>query len=377
MSQLLIHCAFLNSIYVTFNITTIFFYLFFFSLLFNTLYYIFLMIQGMKVPVIATLSERCPISILVCTRNGKNRLPGLIERLVDQDYYCYEILLIDDNSTDGTWEYLQDLENTYSVIRTFHIESTRPGKKEALYYGLSKAKYAWIAVTDDDCLPSKEWLAVMSEHRSPSDHFILGYSPYKREKGVLNKLIRYETVLTAIQYFGWALAGKPYMGVGRNMMFKKEGTPAYEQLHPELASGDDDLMIAGSGTGDNTGVCMHKDAFVYSVPKQSWKTWWAQKKRHVTTARHYGVFHKVLLSIYGGSQILILLSIPLLFTTYWGWVLSFLLMRYLLLFPLFSQLFNRFEARDLLFELPLLDMGMSIVYLLLIPDGLFGKGMDW
>ena len=43
----------------------------------------------------------------------------------------------------------------------------------------------------------------------------------KRKNSFLNKLIRFETMLTALQYFSYAIDGKAYMGVGRNLAYKK------------------------------------------------------------------------------------------------------------------------------------------------------------
>jgi hypothetical protein len=51
---------------------------------------------------------------------------------------------------------------------------------------------------------------------------VLGYGGYEKiANSFLNKLIRFETLLTAMQYF-WAKVGHPYMGVGRNLTYKKE-----------------------------------------------------------------------------------------------------------------------------------------------------------
>ena len=62
----------------------------------------------------------------------------------------------------------------------------------------------------------------MQDGYRPGIEVVLGYGAYKKYPGFLNKLIRFETFHTALQYFSYALAGKPYMGVGRNLSYRKE-----------------------------------------------------------------------------------------------------------------------------------------------------------
>ena len=74
---------------------------------------------------------------------------------------------------------------------------------------------------------------------------ILGYGKYISEPGLLNKWIRTDTTYIAMQYLAMAIKGRPYMGVGRNMAYRK--SLFFERKgfasHLNLASGDDDLFV--------------------------------------------------------------------------------------------------------------------------------------
>ena len=84
------------------------------------------------------------------------------------------------------------------------------------------AKFEIMLLTDADCLPATEnWISSMQSCYSDNTEIVLGYSPYLKKPGLLNKVIRWETYHTAMQYLSYALAGIPYMGVGRNLSYKK------------------------------------------------------------------------------------------------------------------------------------------------------------
>lgn len=121
----------------------------------------------------------------------------------------------------------------------------------------------------------------MSSNFQPGIAIVLGYGGYFRhKKSLLNKLIRFETLLTAIQYFSYARLGSPYMGVGRNLAYTS--TRFYElkgfASHLQIRSGDDDLFVNEAATAQNTTSCFEKDAITRSIPKATFSAWIKQKK---------------------------------------------------------------------------------------------------
>lgn len=171
--------------------------------------------------------KNIPVSVIVCAKNEEENVKKFVPLLAEQNYPDFEIVLIDDASSDETLEVFEEFEQKYPNIRLVKVENNEAfwgNKKYALTLGIKAAKKEYLLFTDADCYPtSKDWITSMTSQFTESKTIVLGYGGYeKRERSFLNKIIRFETVLTAVQYFSWAKAGLPYMGVGRNLAYKKE-----------------------------------------------------------------------------------------------------------------------------------------------------------
>ena len=269
-----------------------------------------------------------PISIIICAKNEADNLREFLPRVFEQDYPEFEVVVVNDQSEDGTAAILKIFEKSYPnlVIVTIaeHIKHW-PGKKFALTLGIKTAKYEHLLFTDADCLPnSSNWAKKMSSNFNKSD-IVLGFGGYQKTNGLLNKIIRFDTFNVANQYLSYALAGFTYMGVGRNMAYKK--SLFFENKgfakHLNIPSGDDDLFIQEVANKDNVSVEIVADAHTTSTVIESWSDWIYQKRRHISTAPLYKIRFKILLAIYPYAQfsfwtviiILFLLKAPITITT--------------------------------------------------------------
>ena len=181
--------------------------------------------------------------------------------------------------------------------------------------GIKASANEWLLLTDADCIPaSKDWLSLMQRNFGQKTEIVLGYGGYKKEPGLLNLIIRFETAFTALFYLGLAKAGKPYMGVGRNLAYRK--SLFYKNngfaSHTGLASGDDDLFINETATSENTVIEMHPDSFTWSSAEKRFVDWYRQKKRHLTTGSRYKTGSKYRLIIENISRIFLLISFVIL-----------------------------------------------------------------
>src|SRR6185436_3860360 len=156
--------------------------------------------------------------------------------------------------------------------------------------GIREAKHEILLLTDADCVPASEfWIQHMQDAYDENIDVVLGYGAYHKTKDFLNKLIRFETFHTALQYLSYALAGMPYMGVGRNLSYKKSlffRHKGFSSIN-HIPSGDDDLFINKAATKKNTAVIIDPEAITRSIPKRTSKAWKKQKARHYTTAKFY------------------------------------------------------------------------------------------
>lgn len=258
------------------------------------------------------------VSIVICAWNERENLQELLPLLEQQDYPDFEILVMDDRSDDGSRELLEAWSAEQPHLRSIRInqayEHVTP-KKYALTTGIRQATHDIVLLTDADCRPvGPDWLVGMVSHlANPAKEIVLGFSPYERRPGWLNRLIRYETLFTAVQYFSLALAGRPYMGVGRNLMYRRalfiENKGFYS--HIRVTGGDDDLFINEVATAENTAVSLDPATFMYSKPKETLADWRRQKRRHLSVGKHYKPVNKRWLGALSLSHILTwLLGLP-------------------------------------------------------------------
>lgn len=257
-------------------------------------------IQSMK-----TKDSSIRASVVICVRNGSDEILVLLEALALQDILGrWEVVVVDDDSTDDTWFKLQSFLNEASmpfVLSTHHLEDTRSGKKEALQFGVKKAKGKTLVFTDVDCLPSSaSWLTRLTGPIELDQDIVLGVSLPRLAlgKGALGALQAWDAVRIARNYVGWAERGRAYMGVGRNMAVRAEIYPRV-QVHLDLVSGDDDLTVQHMLASGNHRVatCIERLAQMDSKLPTTARGWQNQKQRHWTTVRRYGLGHGIRLSV--------------------------------------------------------------------------------
>jgi poly-beta-1,6-N-acetyl-D-glucosamine synthase len=247
--------------------------------------------------------KQVPVSVVICAKNEEENLRKFLPLVLEQDYPLYEVIVVNDCSKDNTENLLDELKKKYKHLKSTLIKEDDKfshGKKLALTIGIKAASYEYLVLTDADCEPaSGNWLKEIQKNFSDEKNMILGYGGYFTEKGLLNNIIRYETVFTAMQYIGFALAGKPYMGVGRNLAYKRELFFKNKGFanHLHLISGDDDMFVQQVANSKNTTVEFSHEAHTRSIPKKSLKTWFLQKRRHLTTGLHYRAIIKFRLSL--------------------------------------------------------------------------------
>jgi len=233
------------------------------------------------------------ISVIICAKNEELNLEHFLPHVLQQDYPEYEVVVVNDSSTDDTEHVLMQLAAQFDQLRYTSIpvdDKLKRGKKLALTIGLKAAKYDHVLLSDADCYPvSDHWLQRMASNFSEDHKIVLGYGGYERRKGLLNTLIRYETTFTAIQYLSYAIKGNPYMGVGRNLAYEKalffdnKGFAG----HYHLLSGDDDLFVNQNSTLLNCAVEFSPESHTLSLPETTFRAWIKQKKRHLSAGSHY------------------------------------------------------------------------------------------
>lgn len=327
-----------------------------------------------------------PVSVVICARNEEANLQKNLPRVLEQVYPDFEVVVVNDASTDKTGEVLEGFQKQYSNLRVVTIGQdevrTMQGKKYALSKGIGQTVHELLLLTDADCYPSTlSWISEMSRFVTGKKEILLGYGPYLEKKSILNKFIRFETVYTAIQYFSAAIWQVPYMGVGRNLMYRKRLYVENQgfKSHSEVMSGDDDLFMSEVANAENVTICLEKSCFIYSKAKETWTDYYKQKYRHNSTGSYYKTKHKILLGFLSLSHFLFYLSFLSLIILHLSIVntIAVYLFRLTVLFVVYGKSAKKLQEKHFTIWLPFFDFLLFIYFIMLAPALVSGNTKSW
>lgn len=306
-----------------------------------------------------------PLSVIICAKNEEENLKKNLESVLNQNYPDFEVILVNDCSTDDTQWVLKELGERYAHLNVVTLKEDarfKHSKKFAVTIGIKAAKNNLMVFTDADCKPqSDQWLSHIGNSFTAEKEIVLGYSPYVQLSGFLNKFIRFETFHTALSYLSHALKRNAYMGVGRNMAYSKElffkGKGFASHMH--IPSGDDDLFVNQNATKVNTTICIHPNAQVWSDPKTTYADYVLQKTRHHGASKAYKGKHKWMLSLQIASAVIFYLSLiicVILYPQFWMYILASYMFRLLTQAMVYRSAMKKLQVLDLLPLLPFLDI---------------------
>jgi len=339
---------------------------------------------------ISFLTEQPPVSVIICAKDEADNLRQYLPFILQQDYPDFEVIVVNDGSTDETETLLNNLSVEYQNLRTTFVPvgaRNLSTKKLGLTLGIKAAKNDLLLFTDADCMPEDNmWVSRMTRNFTPGTDFVLGYGAYLNKKGFLNRLITFDTLFIGLQYLGMAVSGKPYMGVGRNLAYRKETFFAHKGFASTLSliSGDDDLFVNQSGNSMNTKVEISPDSITWSEPNTTFSGWFYQKERHLSVSSYYKFSSKYRISLEPLSRGLFYAALILSFTV--GQLITLVATATLLLIRLIIQLIiinksaKHFGERKYLFLLPVFDIFLPLVNLYILTIGRItskGKSVRW
>lgn len=326
-----------------------------------------------------------PVSVIVCARDEYYNLQENLPKLLQQDYPAFEVVVVNHGSEDDTQYLLRDMAIEYPNLKIVNVPQDLnffTGKKFPLSIGIKSASNEILLFTDADCVPSgNQWVRKMAANFTGNTEIVLGYGAYAKQRGLLNMLIRFDTLRIAMNYLGFAKAGIAYMGVGRNMAYRK--SLFYRQngfiSHYRIPSGDDDLFVNKAATSTNTRIEIRQDTHTFSKPKKHFSEWMRQKRRHLVTGNLYKPMHKIMLGGFASTQ-----------TLFWGLTILLFVLWYLPIIVaslfalrLFSQLIvvrmsmKKLGEKGFLLLVPFLELFLMFVSPLLALANWFSKPLKW
>ncbi|MBK0382414.1 glycosyltransferase [Pedobacter sp. SD-b] len=327
-----------------------------------------------------------PVSVIICARNEAENLKNYLPFILEQNHPNFEVIVVNDCSYDNSEDVLKDFAIKYKHLKVVKIEEHprfKTAKKFAATLGIKAAIHDIILFTDADCKPGSEnWINRITAHyQNDKTEIVLGYSPYIKGKGFLNRLIRYETYQTALNYFAYSLNAMPYMGVGRNLSYKKSLFFKNKGFasHMHIPSGDDDLFVNQNANAHNTEIEFSEDSQVWSEPKTTWKSYWKQKSRHLGAGKAYKNQDRKNLGLQFGSAIgfYALLVLCLFFRIEPLLIAIIFLIRFVVQIYVFYQPFIKLRNKDLIWWFIILDPFYYIYLTSLGITGVFRKKTAW
>ena len=310
-----------------------------------------------------------PISIIIAARNESDNLYENLPYILTQDYPEFEVIIVNNQSVDDSTWLLKALCLQHKNLRVVEIAKNKhllPGKKLPITLGVKGSKYENMLFTDADCRPaSNHWLRIMAGSFSEKKEIVLGYAPYYKTKGIINKIIRYDTAFIGVSYLSLALVKLPYMGVGRNLAYSKKvfDTVRGFKSHYSLPSGDDDLFIQEAAVNENYTIQLSPDSFCFSMPATTWKSWIRQKTRHYTTSSRYNFIKKALLGIYPISLLMTWISFVILLSNANWWIIGLIIFSILLIIKWLIQgkCLRKLNEKRFAMAFPLWDLAHALL----------------
>ncbi|MFY0643466.1 MAG: glycosyltransferase [Bacteroidia bacterium] len=335
------------------------------------LYYYLLIFSKINRKSIPTSGDFPAVSIVIAARNEKTNLENKLPLILEQDYSNFEVVVINDGSYDGTSDLLKDFKLRYPHLKVVDLnldERYRKGKKFAITMGIKAASFDQLLFTDADCVPaSNQWIKQMMQAKGDKP-IVLGFAPLKHKIGLLGAISYYETFHTALQYLSYAIKGKTYMAVGRNMSYTKKlffDNKGFA-THQHLLSGDDDLFIQEVATKNNVSICLEQDSFMISDAPRKWSKYIKQKGRHLSTSEFYKTKYKRMLGMYSIAHIVLYVSLAicLLYEATYIYAASILAFKWIVQWIVFFKPAMKLRSKFVAFFLPFYDICYTL-YLLL------------
>ena len=326
-----------------------------------------------------------PVSVVICARNEYQNLKSNLPLIFAQDYPGFEVVVVNDASEDDSQYLLKDFGAAHPNLSIVTIEKDLNffrGKKFPLSIGIKSAKHEILLLTDADCKPaSDQWIRHMVAGYRANTAIVLGYGGYEPTRGFLSVFQRFETFQTALMYLSMALSHIPYMGVGRNLSYRKSLFYSSNGFisHYSIPSGDDDLFVNQAARKGNTTVSLHPDGFTYTRPKRTFAEWIRQKRRHFTTGKHYRWYHRMILGLFSLSQWAFFILFVLLLAIGFPWYLTLggFALRLCSQWLIYGYAMKKLKTRKILLISPILEPLLLLMLTYIVLTNQFVRQPRW
>ncbi len=321
-----------------------------------------------------------PISVIVYSKNQAKEIQELLPLFLDQDYFKFEIILINNASSDNTCDIVEGFEKKHKNLKLLNVENNEAfwgSKKYALTLAIKSSKYDHLLFTDVNCTAvSKHWISEMSSKFTNDKKIVLGYKKYQKENSLTNLIIRFEHLLTSIKCFGFTRMGSSFMAFGNNLAYQKSEFFRVNGYinHMKISAGEDDLFIKDAANKKNTSFSISENSFIETAAPSSFSKWFTEKKEEIIITKKYKFKHRFLLKFFTFSKVLFYTLATILFFVYPYQIILPITLSYLLLqYIVIGISAKKLKEPQIIFFLPFLEIGLLLIQISIFSANLISK----
>ena len=243
------------------------------------------------------------------------RVLQLLPRLVAQEYPCYEVIVVNDGTTEELQKAISLYEcDYYNVYQTFVPDKVCnvSRKKLGITLGVKAAKNDVVVITDANCMPQgNEWLKCMARNFVPGVDVVLGYTRMaydENEKRGYYKV--FDRMLLSLRFLAFAVMKHPYMGMGSNLAYRRDSFFANKgfSAHLNLHFGDDDLLVNEIANRKNTRIEVSPESIVESFHYDKSEAWSELRMRYNFTSKYLRTCSKPVFAVEAVLHLLVWLA---------------------------------------------------------------------
>ena len=256
------------------------------------------------------------ISVIVTSRNYKTFLQELLPVLLSQDYPDFEVVVVDDCSTDGTDWLLAEMKISHGHLKTTRIiQETDFPNALAISIGVRASSKDWLLYVSPVCkIPDNQWLKNYAQRLEPDKEVSIGYIHYNEATGKYNGWIRFENFASFLlsgagKYFGVSMPVFEY-----NLAYRREKFLDLRGFAAVLDSpfSENELFINKIATRKNSVLQINRNTPIAYIGESDWFDLVEFKKKQLMLRRKFTAGQRFFRTFNLISRMLLTISLILL-----------------------------------------------------------------
>lgn len=300
------------------------------------------------------------VSILIAARNEGVNIEKLLQSLYNQsfDKKIFEVIIVDDNSTDNTYEVSENFRVLHPELNLKLLKATGSGKKQAISQALHAAENEFVMVTDADCELPPHWIETMVDYFASHDlKMLLGPVLLSPAKTLFEKLQVLEHLSLIASTAGSAAIGMPVMCNGANMMYDRQAALDVEKYRTDMkiASGDDmflmEKFIKYYGS-KSVKFILDNRAIVKTATMPNIRAFFRQRRRWASKTKSYTnwkIIATALIVLLFNLSIVFFFAAGFFMRVFWVFFILYVIMKTLIDFPILKRITHFMRQDKLLF----------------------------